>query len=90
MKFVCARAKQTERRDRRIEAVLAGYPSLEPRIGVLGSYHFIEWNEEDGETAINIEVDDEGLVERLASELRACGAVTKVYTQEQYDSLVVE
>jgi hypothetical protein len=90
MKFVFARAKQTERRDQRIEAVLAGFPSLEPSIGALGSYHFVEWCEEDGDTAINIEVRDEGIVERLASELRACGAVTKVYTQQQYDSLVIE
>ena len=90
MKFVCARAKQTDRRDRRIEAVLTGYPSLSRSLGALVTYSFVEWGEEDGETQINIEVRDEDIVERLASELRACGAVTKVYTQQQYDSLVVE
>ena len=43
--------------------------------------------ETDSEIRIDIEVRDETIVERLASELKACGAVVRVYTREQFDKL---
>jgi hypothetical protein len=48
---------------------------------------YVEWLHSDGVTVINIEVVDETVVERLASELRACGCIVSVYTEEQYDTL---
>jgi hypothetical protein len=73
MKVIRVSAKQTKRRDQRLESVLAKHLTR------------IEWLEEDGLTLINIEVDDETIVERLASELKACGCIVRVYTEKQYE-----
>jgi hypothetical protein len=70
-------AKRTERRDKRIRAVL--------------NEHLYQclWNEleNDDVTLIDIDVRNDTVVERLASELRACGCIVSVYKQEQYDRL---
>ena len=50
-------------------------------------YSYVERQEGDGETLIDVSVRDEAVVERLASDLKACGCVVKVYTEEQYDEL---
>ena len=60
---------------------MARYPSLRA-----------EWSEEEEEddetvTLIDVSVRDEAVVERLAFDLKACGCVVKVYTEEQYDEL---
>ena len=36
-------------------------------------------------TLIDVRVRDEAVVERLASELKACGCEVRVHTEEQYD-----
>ena len=38
-------------------------------------------------TLIDVRVRDEAVVERLASELKACGCEVRVHTEEQYDEL---
>jgi hypothetical protein len=93
MKMIRATAKRTERRNRRIEGVIAQFPSLAPPslaplfAGANATYSFVSRTETDSETRIDIEVRDETIVERLASELKACGAVVRVYTREQFDKL---
>jgi hypothetical protein len=99
MKMIRVIAKQTERRDQRLESVIAKYPSLQDqRMGLVATFEgqanpapmvrsYVAWMAEDGVTLIDIEVGDEAIVERLASELRACGCVVRVYTEKQYDEL---
>jgi hypothetical protein len=36
---------------------------------------------------LSVSVRDEAVVERLASELKACGCEVRVHTEEQYDEL---
>jgi hypothetical protein len=94
--MICAQAKTTTRRDERIEALLGRYPELTPQslgaktIEIQGmrvpamQYSYINWNMEDDQTLIELEMRDDTKVERLASELRACGCMVKVMTQEEY------
>jgi hypothetical protein len=48
-----------------------------------------EWSEEEEDdetvTPIDVSVRDEAVVERLASELKACGCEVRVHTEAQYD-----
>ena len=90
MKMVCMTAKPNERRDQRILSVLTKFPSLTSLSTMTGNAtydDFVDWTFDDSKTQIDIEVRDETIVERLASELKACGAVVKVYTWEQYEKL---
>jgi hypothetical protein len=93
VKLISAKAKHTKERDVRIQSILNKYASLNLRPmgtgtidGEEGQFlmhrQFVEWSEEGNETKINIEVFDETIAERLASELKACGCVVKVYTEE--------
>jgi hypothetical protein len=90
--MIRATAKRTERRS--IERVIAQFPSLAPQSPAplfaganATAYSFVDWSETDGETQVDIEVRDETIVERLASELKACGAVVKIYTKDQFHKL---
>jgi hypothetical protein len=93
MKMIRATAKRTERRNQRIEGVIAQFPSLAPPsltplfAGANATYSFVNWSETDSETQVDIEVRDETIVERLASELKAGGAVVKIYTKDEFDKL---
>ena len=73
MKTLRATARQTEQRDQQIQGVLAKYPSLR------AAWSETEEADETIVTSIDVEVGDDA-VERLASDLRACGWVVKVYT----------
>jgi hypothetical protein len=99
MKMICAQAKTTAKRGKRIDAVIKKYSELwrqsmgewmlqgsndkQPKpAGVTRSY--INWGEKDDQTIIELEMRDDSNVERLASEMRACGCVVKVMTEEEY------
>jgi hypothetical protein len=45
-----------------------------------------EGNEDGSKTTIIAVVEDDSRVDRAASELRACGLVVKVQTEEEYDA----
>jgi hypothetical protein len=94
MKMICLQAKTTAKRDKAIEGVIAKYPELESKsMGTLEingqpcpwMRMYVDWMEEDGQTIVQIEVHDESKVERLASELKACGCVVNVMTEEEFD-----
>jgi hypothetical protein len=93
MKMICAQAKTTAKRGKRIDAVIKKYPELWPQS--MGAWQlngrpcpvqrsYISWGEEDDQTIIELEVRDDSNVERLASEMRACGCVVKVMTEKEY------
>ena len=94
MKMICLQAKTTAKRDKAIEGVIAKYPELQPKS--MGTWElngqpcpvthsYVNWITEDDQISIQIEVHDESKVERLASELRACGCVVNVMTEEEFD-----
>ena len=94
MKMICLQAKTTGKRDKAIEAVLAKHPELDFKsLGtwkmnerpVQCTYSYVEWITEDDQTSIQIECHDESIVERLASELRACGCVVSDMTEAEFD-----
>jgi hypothetical protein len=94
MKMTCMQAKTTAKRDKAIEGVIAKHPELQSKSLGTGevdgqsfpvTYSYINWMTEDGQTIIQIEVHDESNVERLASELKACGCVVNVMTEEEFD-----
>ena len=93
MKMICLQAKTTAKRDKAIKDVIAKYPLQSKSLGtgeVDGqsfpvTYSYVNWIQMDGQTIIQIEVHDENKVERLASELKACGCVVQIMTEQEFD-----
>jgi hypothetical protein len=86
MKMICAQAKTTDKRGKRIDAVIQKYPELWPDVslGERMQYSYILWMEEGDQTVIELQMRDDSKVERLAAEMRACGCVVKVMTEKEY------
>ena len=82
MKMICVEAKATPRRDKAIDAVVNKYSELWPQSlseweinekPVPAQYSYIDWNEEDSWTFINIEVRDESKASKIAADLAMVG-----------------
>jgi hypothetical protein len=96
MKMICVEAKATPKRDKAIDAVVQKYPELWPQSlgaweingkSVPAQYSYIDWNEEDGRTLINIEVRDESKVSDLVADLALVGGCyVKVMDEIEYHS----
>ena len=96
MKMICVEAKATPKRDQAIDAVVQKYPELWPQSlgeweidgkSVPAQYSYIDWNEEDGRTFINIEVRDESKVSDLVADLAMVGGCyVKVMDELEYRS----
>jgi hypothetical protein len=93
MKMIYLQAKATAKRDKAIKDIIAKYPLQSKSLGtgeVDGqsfpvTYSYVTWIEEGDRTNIQIEVHDESKVDRLASELKACGCAVSVMTEEEFD-----
>jgi hypothetical protein len=85
MKMICLQAKTTAKRNKLIEGVIAKHPELQSKSLGTWTRSYINWMTEDDQTIIQIEVHDESKVERLASELKACGCVVNAMTEEEFD-----
>ena len=96
MKMICVEAKATPKRDKAIDAVVNKYPELWPQsLGeweingkpVFSQYSYIDWNEEDGWTLINIEVRDDSKASKIAADLAMVGGChVKVMDEIEYRS----
>ena len=96
MKIICVEAKATPKRDKAIDAVVQKYPELWPQsLGeweingkpVPAQYSYIDWNEEDGWTFINIEVRDDSKASKIAADLAMVGGCyVKVMDELEYRS----
>ena len=96
MKIICVEAKATPKRDKAIDAVVQKYPELWPRsLGeweingkpVPTQYSYINWNEEDGWTFIDIEVRDDSKAGKIAADLAMVGCChVKVMDEPEYRS----
>jgi hypothetical protein len=94
MKMICVEAKATPKRDQAIDAVVQKYPELWPQsLGeweidgkpVPMTYSYIDWNEDDGWTFINIEVRDDSKASKIAADLALVGGCyVKVMDEIEY------
>jgi hypothetical protein len=94
MKMICLEAKATPKRDQAIDAVVNKYPELWPQsLGeweinekpIPAQYSYIDWNEEDGWTFINIEVRDDSRAGKIAADLALVGGCdVKVMNEIEY------
>ena len=83
--MLCAQAKASKKRDKRIDAVFQKFPELnsipltdetfefDGHQFPLATYSFICWEQEGDQTIIEIEMRDHSKVSALAAELTACG-----------------
>jgi hypothetical protein len=96
MKMIRMEAKTTPKRDKAIEAVFNKHPELWSRsLGgceingklVPAQHSYIDWNEEDGRTFINIEVRDLGSVDGIIADLAMVGGCyVKIMDEIEYRS----
>ena len=96
MKMICVEAKATPKRDQAIDAIVQKYPELWPQsLGeweingkpVPTQYSYINWNEEDGWTFIDIEVRDDSKAGKIAADLAMVGGShVKVMDELEYRS----
>ena len=94
--MICVEAKATPKRDQAIDAIIQKYSELWPQSlgeweidgkSVPAQYSYIDWNEEDGRTFINIEVRDESKVSDLVADLAMVGGCcVKVMDELEYRS----
>ena len=96
MKMICVEAKATPKRDKAIDAVINNHRELWPQsLGewevngkpVTAHYSYIDWNEEDGWTFINIKVRDESKASDIATDLAMVGGChVRVLDELEYRS----